>query len=90
MKRRLTAYAVTGHDEFAFLNDRRPDALIDEDDESLFLVANENGEATVGHSYRTEVHFDNGPTHTASLYSPSRQNQDCRSHLEPMQFALFA
>ena len=48
--------------------DRRPNALIDEDDESLFLVAKKNGEAAAGRSYGTDVHFDNGLTHTASLY----------------------
>ena len=51
--------------------DRRPNALIDEDGESLFLVAKKNGEAIAGRSYGTDVHFDNGLTHTASLYSPS-------------------
>ena len=54
--------------------DRRPNALIDEDDESLFLVAKKNGEAIAGRSYGADVHFDNGLTHTASLYSPSRQD----------------
>jgi hypothetical protein len=53
--------------------DRRPDALIDENDESLFLVAKKNGEAVAGRSYGMDVHFDNGLTHTASLYSHSRQ-----------------
>src|SRR5580704_10800454 len=46
---------------------RRPNALIDEDHESLFLVAKENGEAAAGRSYRTDLHFDNGLTHSASL-----------------------
>ena len=46
---------------------RRPNALIDEDHESLFLVAKENGEAAAGRSYRTDLHFDNGLIHSASL-----------------------
>ena len=50
-----------------------PNALIDEDDECLFLTAKKNGEAAAGRSYGTNVHFDNWLTHTASLYSPSRQ-----------------
>ena len=54
--------------------DRRPNALIDEDYESLFLVAKKNGEAAAGRSYGTDVHFDNGLTHTASFFSPSRQD----------------
>ena len=40
--------------------DRRPNALIDEDHESLFLVAKKNGEAVAGRSYGADVHFDNG------------------------------
>jgi hypothetical protein len=54
--------------------DRRPNALIDEDHESLFLVAKKNGEAAAGRSDGPDVHFDNGLTHTASLYSPSRKD----------------
>ena len=42
--------------------------------ESLFLVAKKNGEAAAGRSDGTDVHFDNGLTHTASLYSPSRKD----------------
>src|SRR5271166_319894 len=61
-------------------SDGRPDALIDEDDESLFLVAKENSEAAVGRSYGTEVHFDNGLTDPASLYSFSRQVPHYGSH----------
>jgi hypothetical protein len=53
--------------------DRRPYALIDEDHESLVLIAKKNGEAAAGRSYGTDLHFDNGLTHTASLYSHSRQ-----------------
>jgi len=60
--------------------DRRPNAAADEDDESLFLVAKKNGEATAGRSYSTDVHFDNGLAHTASLYSPSRQDPNCSPH----------
>ena len=51
--------------------DRRPNALIDEHHEYLVLVAKENCAAAAGRSYGTDVHFDNGLTHTASLYSPS-------------------
>lgn len=52
--------------------DRRPNALIDEDHKGLVLVTKKNGKATAGRSYGTDLHFDNGFTHTASLYSPSR------------------
>jgi hypothetical protein len=48
--------------------DRCRNALIDKDHENLFLVAKKNGEAAAGGSYSTEVHFDNGLTHTGSLY----------------------
>ena len=47
--------------------DRRSNALIDEHHEYLVLVAKENCAAAAGRSYRTDVHFDNGFTHTASL-----------------------
>jgi hypothetical protein len=45
-----------------------------------FLVAKENGKAAVGCSYATELHFDNRLTHTASLYSFSRQDPHYCSH----------
>jgi hypothetical protein len=38
--------------------DRRPNALIDEDHESLVLVTKKNGEATAGRSHGTDLHFD--------------------------------
>src|ERR1700676_1380744 len=60
--------------------DRRPNALIDEDNESLVLVAKKNGEAAACRSYGTDLHFDNGLTHTASLYSPSRQDPNYCPH----------
>src|SRR5271166_4943195 len=47
--------------------DRRSNALIDEHHEYLVLVAKENCAAAAGRSYGTDVHFDNGLTHTASL-----------------------
>ena len=47
--------------------DRRPNTLIDGDHESLFLVAKKNGEAVDGPGYGTDLHFDNGLTHCASL-----------------------
>ena len=48
-------------------SDRRPNALIDEDHESLSLVAKKDGDAAAGRSYGTDLHFDNGLTHCASL-----------------------
>jgi hypothetical protein len=44
-------------------SDRRSDALIDEHNEYLVLVAKENGEAAAGRTYGTDVYFDNGLTH---------------------------
>src|SRR5271165_2728878 len=46
----------------------------------LFLVTKKNGEAVAGRSYGGDVHFDNGLTHTASLYSPSRQDPNYCPH----------
>ena len=54
--------------------DRRPNALIDEDHESLVLVTKKNGEATAGRSYGSDLHFDDGFAHTVRLYSPSRRD----------------
>jgi len=48
--------------------DRRPNALIDEDHESLVLVTKKNSEAAAGRSYCANLHFDNGFAHTASLF----------------------
>jgi hypothetical protein len=44
--------------------DRRSNALIDEHHEYLVLVAKENCVAAAGRSYRTDLNFDNGLTHT--------------------------
>jgi hypothetical protein len=60
--------------------DRRPNAVIHEDHESLFLVAKKNGEAAAGRSYGTDVHFDNGLTHTAISIRLSRQDPNYRPH----------
>ena len=44
--------------------DRFSNALIDEHHEYLVLVAKENCVAAAGRSYRTDLNFDNGLTHT--------------------------
>jgi hypothetical protein len=59
---------------FRLLTCPRPNALIDEDHESLVLVTKKNGEATAGRSYGSDLHFDDGFTHTVRLYSPSRRD----------------
>jgi hypothetical protein len=62
--------------------DRCRNALIDEDQENLFLVAKKNSEAAAGRNYGTElVHFDNGLTHTASLCLPSCEDPNHCPHL---------
>ena len=55
-------------------SDRRPNALIDEDHESFFLFAKKYCDAAAGRRHRTDLHFDNGLAHVASLgtYVPSR------------------
>ena len=47
--------------------DRPSNALIDEHHEYLILVAKENCATVSGRSHRTDLNFDNGFTHTASL-----------------------
>jgi hypothetical protein len=47
--------------------DRRPNALINENHESFFLVAKKNRAAAARRSQAADLHFDNGLTHTASL-----------------------
>jgi hypothetical protein len=47
--------------------DGRPNTLIDEDHESLFLVAKKNAETAADRSYVKDLHFDNGLTHWAGL-----------------------
>jgi hypothetical protein len=47
--------------------DRPSNALIDEHHEYLILVAKENCATAAGRSHGTDLNFDNGFTHTASL-----------------------
>ena len=67
-------YQIVGERPFLLLalhehRDRRPNALIDEDDESLFLVARETAKAVPARSYGTDVHFDNRLTHCKSPFA---------------------
>jgi hypothetical protein len=43
--------------------DRRPDTLINENHENLFLVAKKNRAAAARRSHGTHLHFDDGLTH---------------------------
>jgi hypothetical protein len=42
--------------------DRSPNALIDQDRETLFLIAKKDGAAATGRSHGAHLHFDNGHT----------------------------
>ena len=47
--------------------DRRSNALIDEHHEYLVLIPKENCAAAAGHTYGTDLNFDNGLTHLLLL-----------------------
>jgi hypothetical protein len=50
--------------------DSRPNALINEYHENFFLVAKKNRAADARRTEATDLHFDNGLTHTVSLVIP--------------------
>jgi hypothetical protein len=50
--------------------DRRPNALINENHESFFLVAKKNRAAAARRSHAADLHFDNGLTHTSLAFPP--------------------
>src|SRR5271165_300777 len=60
-ERSLLLHALHEH------RDRRPNALINENNENFFLVAKKNRATAARRSHATDLHFDNGLIHTASL-----------------------